>query len=124
MHQNIIRLIVILTYVYFLFVLSQPFNAWSLCLLARISVVASHLLLLRKKWPFATSLFFSTPKYVSNKCFSIYELSMTFIIPWQLKLFHIPVLVYEAGNVIHQDVHIGSDLCRVIIIFLKNKCII
>ena len=81
--------------------------------------MASHLLLLRKKRPFATSLFFSTPKYVSNKYFSIYEfISYLHDIHNTLaaKLFHIPVLVYEAGNVIHQDVHVGSDLCRVIII--------
>ena len=80
--------------------------------------MASHLLLLRKKRPFAISLFFSTPKYVSNKCFSIYELiSHLHDIHNTLaaKLFPIPVLVHEAGNVIHQDVHVGSDLCRVII---------
>ena len=83
-------------------------------------MVATHLLLLRKKRPFATSLFFSTPKYVSNRCFSIYELTCyvhDIHNTLAVKVFHISVLVYEAGNVIHQDVHVGSDLCRVIIIF-------
>ena len=26
------------------------------------------------------------------------------------KLFDIPVHLYEAGNVVHQDVHVGGDL--------------